>query len=349
MSRRGRGPRRAHGPATLAAVAVLLGPVGTLGLAACSAGGDDVPSSGASSEPAPVEGTASATGSDTLPEFEHLNTLETPRDDFGTSVVGDEIWVMGGMTGERGTRLTSIEVLDTRTGEWRTEDTQMPRGLASFETVAIGSDIYLVGGFDAEFRATDFAGVLDTRTGRWRALPPLPHARYAHTVTLYDGRIHVVGGRDADGAVEQVDVLDPATDTWSTAAAPMPGARDSHRTLATEDGLLVLGGFTGEGATDRVDLFDPATGERSEVPPLPRPISRGGAAVADGRAWVSWHEATYVLDLADPAAGWAEGNPLTLSRHGLGYVPVGGWLYAIAGCSENPLRDVRTVDRMRLP
>jgi hypothetical protein len=33
----------------------------------------------------------------------------------------------------------------------------------------------------------------------------------------------------------------------------------------------------------------------------------------------------------------------------MGYVVHDGYLYSIAGCALNPLRDVRTVDRMKLP
>jgi N-acetylneuraminic acid mutarotase len=239
-------------------------------------------------------------------------------------------------------------VLDTATGRWRTEPTRMPVGLASFESVAIGRRIYTAGGFDTEFRASGFAGYLDTRTGRWHRLPRMPHPRYAHTVTLHDGELWVVGGRDADGVVADIDVLDPATGTWRTSEVSMPGARDSHDTVSTRHGLLVIGGFDDHGMSDRVDLFDPVTGGSVPVPALPQPISRGGAAVVDGRVWFSWHESSYVLDL-DDAGAWEPANPLTRSRHGLGYVHVDGHLYAIAGCSENPLRDVRTVDRMALP
>lgn len=274
--------------------------------------------------------------------------MEIPRDDFGTSLVGTDIWIMGGMTGERGNRLTSVEVLDTETGQWSMADTEMPVGLASFESAAIGSEIYVFGGFDIDFEASDFAGVLDTDTGGWTELPPLPHARYAHTVTEREGSLYVVGGEGSDAEqVSAIDVFDPETGQWSTASTPMPGPRNSHDTLSVPQGLLIIGGFDQTGQQSRVDLIDPVTGASTTVPDLPRPISRGGAALIDGQAWFSWHEYTYVLDLADPGQ-WQEGNPLTRSRHGLGYLPVGDWLYAIAGCSENPLRDVRTVDRMPL-
>lgn len=287
------------------------------------------------------------TSAETLPDWEPVEGLYVPRDDFATAVVDGEIWAMGGMTGGRGTRLTSIEVLDTGTGRWRTSEIELPVGLASFEAVAIGPRILAFGGFDAESVPTDFAAVLDTRTGRWSALPPLPHARYAHSVTLHDGKVHVIGGRGPEGPVSEVDVFDPVRRSWTTSAVPMPAARDSHDTVSTPDGLLVVGGWLGDGPTDRVDLYDPASGAWTAEPPLPVPMSRAGVAVADGRVWVSLHTTSYVLDVETREA-WEPANALSLSRHGLGYVLVDDALYAIAGCAQNPLRDVRTVDRLSL-
>lgn len=287
------------------------------------------------------------TESDDLPRWQPIDTLEVPRDDFGTAVVGEEIWALGGMTGERGNRLVSIEVLDTRTDTWRTSGVEMPVGLASFEVVADGPRIYAFGGLDAESRATDFAAVLDTRTGRWRDLPSLPHERYAHTVTAYDGRYYVIGGRDADGAVAEVDVFDPETERWQTLAQPMPKARDSHKTAATPQGLVVAGGFRDYEDSALVHRLDPRTGKWTSLPTLPEPMSRAGLAYAEGRLWISLHESSYVIDAARPRE-WEPANPLTLSRHGMGFVLHDGTLYAIGGCALNPLRDVRTVDKLEL-
>ncbi|QZY28128.1 Kelch repeat-containing protein [Nocardioides coralli] len=288
------------------------------------------------------------TESEELPEWQPIAGLETPRDDFGTAVIGREIWALGGMTGERGNRLLSIEILDTRTGEWRTSDIEMPRGLASFEVVADGPLVYAFGGLDATSTATAFSSVLDTRTGTWRRLDALPHARYAHTVTAYDGLYYVIGGRDGDGPVAEVDVFDPRTEEWTTLDQPMPNARDSHKTAATPAGLVVAGGFRDFEDSDLVDRFDPATGEWSTLPTLPEPMSRSGVVFTEGMVWIALHESAYVLDPSDPEAGWEEANPLTLSRHGMGFVVVDGVIYSIGGCALNPLRDVRTVDRLEL-
>jgi hypothetical protein len=295
-------------------------------------GGVDRASVSTSGEPATVSG---------LPEWEPRSTLYIPRDDFATAVIGDEIWVFGGMSGGRGTRLESIEVYDTRTDRWRMSDLTMPEGLASFEGAAIGDKVYLFGGLDADSSPSDFSAVLDTSTGRWRKLPPLPTARYAHTVTLHDGRIYAIGGESVEGAVEAVDVFDPRTETWST-GTPMPNARGSHDAVSAGNLVYVLGGWLDAGPSDLVQTYDPTSGRWGSAEPLPEPVSRAGAAVLDGRLWVSYHRFSSVLDLGEGT--WSAANPLTISRHGLGYIPVGGRIYGIGGCTEYPLRDVRSVD-----
>ena len=218
------------------------------------------------------------TTSDVYPTWSAIDGLETPRDDFGTAVVGSDIWVLGGMTGERGNRLLNIEVFDTASQTWTTSEVEMPVGVASFEVVAVGPRIYAFGGFDAASQAMDFAAVLDTGTGRWRDLPPLPHARYAHTVTTFDGvdlrhRWPRRGGRDRLGRR-----FDPRTETWTTLDRPMPKARvrDSHKTVAAPQGLVVAGGQRDFQDSDLVDLFDPRTGRWTTLPDLPEPMSRAG-------------------------------------------------------------------------
>ena len=306
-------------------------------LTACSGGPTTVgppETTAPASEPA-VEG---------LPTWERLDGLSVARDDFGTAVIGEEIWVLGGMTGDRGNRLDSIEVLDTSNDTWRVYDGTLPEGLASFEAVAVGTDVYVFGGFDVDSTPTDFSAVLDTETGRWKQLPPLPTARYAHTVTLHDGAIYVIGGEGRGGAVEQVDVFDPVRRTWST-GAPMPDARAAHDAVAAGEVIYVLGGWSGDSPSDIVQTYDPATGTWETAPSLPEGMSRAGATFHDGRLWVSLHESSYVLDVSGGGGGgWQPANALTVSRHGLGYVAVGDRIYAIGGCTESPLRDVRTVD-----
>lgn len=341
-------PRVLRGRSAAAAACAL-----TLLMSGCATGADE-PTPGPEptlavpdSTTAPTDSDGITTESDDYPTWVPIDGLETPRDDFGTAVIGSDVWVLGGMTGERGNRLLSVEILDTTTGTWATSDVEMPVGVASFEVVTDGTLIYAFGGFDAESQATDFSAVLDTRTGRWRDLPPVPNARYAHTVTVFDGLTYLIGGRDLDGEVSEVDVFDPETERWTTLARPMPRARDSHKTVATPQGLIVAGGQRDFLDSSLVDVFDPRTGRWTALPDLPEPMSRAGLAFAQGKLWISLHESAYVADASDPRR-WEEANALTISRHGMGFVVVDGYIYSIGGCALNPLRDVRTVDRMEL-
>jgi hypothetical protein len=310
--------------------------VAVLGLAvACS------PDTASDGEPEPTP----SPGEPGQPQWEPRAGLSVPRDDFASAVVGEEIWTFGGLTGDRGNRLESIEVYNTRTDRWRVSRLTLPEGLASFEGTAIGDRIFLFGGLDVNTEASDFAAVLDTSTGQWRRLPPLPSPRYAHSVTLHEGLIYVIGGEGAAGVIDTVDVYDPAERTWSTGAA-MPEARGSHDAVSAGDIMYVLGGYLDGGPTDLVQTYDPATGKWAVAEPLPEPVSRAGVAVLDDRLWVSLHEFSYVLDVGGRT--WSPAPPLTVPRHGLGYLPVDGSIFGIGGCTESPLRDVRSVDELQV-
>lgn len=314
---------------------------GVLLLAGCSNGG----AATSAGDPSPAPSSSSPVPVADAPAWEPVAGLTVPRDDFVSAVVDDRIWVMGGMTGDRGNRLDSIEVYDPQADSWTTSEITMPVGLASFEGAALGDDIYVFGGLDADTKPTAFSAVLDTGTGRWQNLPPLPTARYAHTVTEHEGKIYVVGGESVAGVVPETEVFDPATGRWS-AGADLPDPRGSHDAVSTPEGLFVLGGWLDGGPTDLVQRYDPSSDSWTTEAAMPEPVSRAGATALDGRIWVAFHEFAATLDLA--TGEWSPANHPPLSRHGLGFLPVGDKIYAIAGCQEWPLRDVRTVDVLEL-
>jgi N-acetylneuraminic acid mutarotase len=275
-----------------------------------------------------------------MPEWHTRAQIDTPRDDFAHVVVDDEIWTFGGMTGDRGNRLTTTEVYDTRTNRWR-YGPELPEGLCSFEGAAIGPRIYLFGGLDERSEVSDFAAVLDTRTGRWEQLPALPHERYAHDVDRIGARIYVMGGEDSDGPEAAVDVFDTRTNRWSQAAR-MPAARSSVDMAPVDGRMYVVGGFLGGAETAKAQVYDPARDRWSDVAPMPEPMSRGGAAAVGEKIFTSYHEFSFVYDVQRDT--WSRANPMTVPRHGLGYIAVGAKVYGIGGCTEHPLRDVPFVD-----
>lgn len=274
------------------------------------------------------------------PTWDMRAQIDTPRDDFAHALVGKEIWTFGGMTGARGTRLTTTEIYDTETDSWR-YGPRVPEGLASFEGASVGREVYLFGGLDVDSKASDFAAVLDTESGEWSELPALPHPRYAHDVDRIGDKIYVMGGENSDGPEAAVDVFDTTTQTWSQ-AAEMPDARSSIDMVPVDGVMYVIGGWLVDSPTAKVQVYDPRDDSWSESTPVPQPVSRGGAAAVGDRIYVSYHEWSYVYDI--DADKWTEANPMTVSRHGLGYIAVDGKIYGIGGCTEHPLRDVPFVD-----
>ncbi|MFN9948171.1 MAG: Kelch repeat-containing protein [Planctomycetota bacterium] len=96
-------------------------------------------------------------------------------------------------------------------------------------------------------------------TNTWTTTP-MPTARVLHTTTrLGDGRIVVAGGSrgtlSATLPIDDVDVFNPATNTW-TSTPPLTTPRAGHCAELMPDGTLVLfGGQSGSGAVTTVETI----------------------------------------------------------------------------------------------
>ncbi|KAJ4885189.1 putative F-box/kelch-repeat protein [Raphanus sativus] len=95
--------------------------------------------------------------------------------------------------------------------------------------VAVGSDIYKIGGGDhftpklSKRNCCYGFSVLDCRTHTWRQAPSMCMERDASaTATLFKGKIYVAGGCDKKyvGCPNWVEVFDPKTQTWGSVTNP---------------------------------------------------------------------------------------------------------------------------------
>ena len=119
--------------------------------------------------------------------------------------------------------------------------------------------------------------VLDLAGGgtTWMPAAPLPRARNHLGSTVFGGKIYAVGGQHGhdEGLVEvpDVDVYEPATDSW-TRLADMPHGRGhiAQATFPFEGRILVLGGEIANGVyTDEAAAYDPVTNRWAELTPMP--------------------------------------------------------------------------------
>ena len=109
--------------------------------------------------------------------------------------------------------------------------------------------LLLIGGTQAW--GAGFAPVASSITGR----------AHSTSTLLPSGRVLIVGGEDANGALlASVELYDPASNKWS-AAAPLVSAREHHTaTLLPSGKVLVVGGI-GANATmlGSAEIYDPIT------------------------------------------------------------------------------------------
>jgi glycosyltransferase involved in cell wall biosynthesis len=196
--------------------------------------------------------------------------LRTPRDglrwtsgasspepllDAGGAQIGDLLYVACGFK-SIGAVNEEIFVFNMRTERW-VGRIAIPRGLAHSHC-AIASDgqryIYFASGQVGPQCGPAVPNVFsyDTQEDTWHELSAVPAARYAATMQLWRGRLHFVGGADADRWT-------PKSDHWSLAVSsgrtneaawrteqPIPVA-GMHRSSAVVGGhLYVFGGQQGD-------------------------------------------------------------------------------------------------------
>jgi N-acetylneuraminic acid mutarotase len=144
-------------------------------------------------------------------------------------------------------------------------------GLAAAVCPAPGSQsgqwVYAVGGTNNTNVLAALAGY-DTVQKKWSALPSMPTARSGVAAATSSGRIHVLGGNNANAdAVTTHEVYEPANDTWST-AAPLLSQRAMLAAVTGPDGLIyAIGGFAGNPIAN-VDAYDPATDTWTSKAPM---------------------------------------------------------------------------------
>lgn len=130
-------------------------------------------------------------------------------------VVGDDIYIFGGVGGAVNVPINSIFVFNTITKTFSQLQIELERPRAGGVAV-VGSDsvIYIIGGFDQTHRALSSIAQIDLKKKELEIDngPPLNFARKDPEVVSYNGSIYVFGGLDQYGQpVTKVEKLDLIT------------------------------------------------------------------------------------------------------------------------------------------
>lgn len=210
-----------------------------------------------------------------------LAPLPTRRGSAVAAVVGNKIYVIGGVTTPPGdedlgispTRtqlcLGTVEEYDPAANSWR-ERTPMPTPRNHAAMGVVNDKIYVIGGrVGAAFigLASDISVVeeYDPAANKWGApRARMPTARSAMGVGVYGGRIYVAGGEYQDphlmATFRAVEAYDPATNSWETMPS-MPVSRHGLAAGVIGNQLHLVGGDV-QSAGSGIDV---STGEHDAL------------------------------------------------------------------------------------
>jgi uncharacterized protein (TIGR03437 family) len=96
--------------------------------------------------------------------------------------------------------------------------------------------------------------------GEWRTLAPVPSLRQEVSTAVLEGKIYVIAGFNASGGnTNTVEVYDPNTNQWAT-AAPLPIATNHNAAAVVNNRLYAFGG-----TSNRCFAYDRANNRWDEV------------------------------------------------------------------------------------
>ncbi len=123
----------------------------------------------------------------------------------GIGVLGDEIYVAGGLEADRGTT-PALKIFDPAQGTWRTGP-PMPTGRAFVASAVLQGRLVILGGWPVYPQQIPLATVeaYDPETESWSMLPPMPVPRREASAAVLEGILYVIGGATDVALTDRVD------------------------------------------------------------------------------------------------------------------------------------------------
>jgi Tol biopolymer transport system component/N-acetylneuraminic acid mutarotase len=187
--------------------------------------------------------------------------LNIGRADFGTAIINNKIYIIGGDVGYVGPgewKVTNtIEVFDPAAMRVDMATIKMAIGKDLFGTVTIGTKVYIIGGTDGKYMNTKnsvdiFDPVQNSYTSDVTAMQ-ICRSRLAAVVV--NGKIYAIGGTDGKVNLNTVEEYDPING-WSYKPG-MPTARQDVGVAVVANKIYAIGGTTDAGITGVTEEYTP--------------------------------------------------------------------------------------------
>jgi len=282
-----------------------------------------------------------AAGAEAAP-WAFAQSMSQRRSYVAAALMDGRIYAAGGMVGEAGRPLATLQRFDPGANAWTTL-APLPEPVRAAAGAALDGTVFALGGQTREGAGRQVYAY-DVDRGRWREEAPLPAPRFNMAAVALDGKIYALGGFSKTRESDDVFVYEPEADSWSR-GTPLPFPNHTFGAVVFRGEIWMLGGRRGERILRDVWIYDPRADAWRRGPTMPRPMELVGAAVAGDQIHAIW-ESTY--QIYDAATGrWSQGPRSLVTRHGLEAFYVDGALYTIGGCTTD-LHDSQVVETRRL-
>lgn len=255
-----------------------------------------------------LEGGFQGAGSDCadcpeLPAGQWLNRAPAPytRVGAGGAMVGDQFYLLSGSNASA-IRVTDCYRYDVPNDAWYSI-TAMPHagqaapqlgGISNFDGAAIGTDVYVVGGFTGPAATVPPLSRLlkyDTVLDSWEEITtdPLPSTNYGAGVVSHGGKLYVISGATLASPLTFTTacwVYDPAAPEgtrWSS-IEPIPVARFATVSVVGNKIYAAASGNAVDDA-DRVDVYDIATDTWTQAPSMNNARAAGALYDLNGKPY----------------------------------------------------------------
>ncbi len=154
---------------------------------------------------------------------------------------------------------------------------------------------------------------------RWQSAAALPKPAWNMAAGVYDGRIYLFGGQNAEGLTGHTLRYDPAADTWEDLPDKPTPVDEAPAALLGEKIYLPGGKLASGEVTAALEIYDPRQNTWTEGAPLPAPRSAVALAAFEGRLYLfgGWDGNAYAAETwaYDPQEdAWETLTPLTVPR-----------------------------------
>jgi len=232
--------------------------------------------------------------------------MPTPRYRFGAAAVNSNIYCVGGYIVVDGDAVDSMDIYSTDTDSWTTGPA-MSNARGDIAMAAADGMVYVFGGYGVGFDMSVTGTLVEAFnpvTSAWSEMAAMPTSRGDIVAVSHGSDIFVAGGwNDASGFLTSLERYSASSNGW-TVMADMDQPKGDKAGVMYDNEVMLIGGEITSGdqapcpwdtsimcdineiPVHDVDAFNPSHNVWVKRAPIPEPVFRFAAAVANGAVWV---------------------------------------------------------------